>query len=146
MALPDEYRAALRKTEFLEALRADVASHETRIAQLREQIRLAEQELELHEVVLELAHNSPLIAAVGELYDDSAVTSKFASDPLQYCHDENIPLPEGVTLRPGDPDAPPPRLTARVRRGALDMEIVWEREAGFFVRPYSAAPAMAGAR
>jgi hypothetical protein len=146
MALPDEYRAALRKTEFLAALRADVVSHEGRIAQLRDEVRLAEEEIAVHEVILELARNQRLIALVGDLYDDSALTSTFASDPLRYCQEENIPLPDGVTLSPVDTEGPSPRIMARVTRGTSDVEIVWERESGFLVRPYVETEALARAR
>jgi hypothetical protein len=146
MPLPDEYRAAQRKTEYFAALRDDVISHERRIAQLREEIRLAQEEVELHEVVLDLARNDQLIAAIGELYEDSALTSTFASDPDRHCREGNIPLPEGVTLRPLDTEGPSPRLTAHVRRGTWDMEVVWDREIGFFVRPYVNAAAVSGAR
>jgi hypothetical protein len=126
MPLPEEYLASFRN---------DIVSHERRIAELRKAIRLAEEEVALHEVILSLAHNDRLISAVGDLYDESNLTSKFRSDPLLYCQEENIPLPEGVTLSSVDTEGPSPRLTALVRRGSFDMEIVWERDAGFFVRP-----------
>jgi hypothetical protein len=136
MALPDPYGGALRKTRYLSELRNDVNSHQRRITQLQEEIRLAEEEIRLHDVVLELAHNRQLIEAVVDLSDDSGLKSTFATDPLRYCGDAGIALPEGVTLRPVDTKHPSPRLTARVQRGAWDMEIVWERDVGFFVRPY----------
>jgi hypothetical protein len=126
MSLPDEHAAALRD---------DVVAHERRITQLRAGIRLAEDEIELHEVILDLARNEQLIAAVGELYESSGLTSKFASDPQRHCEEQKITLPEGVTLTAIAGEAPSPRLTARVRRGAWDMEIVWERDVGFVVRP-----------
>jgi hypothetical protein len=122
-------------TEHLVALRRDVASHQQRIAQLRAAIRVAEEEIALHEVIIDLAQNDQLIAAVEELYDDSGLDSKFARDPQQRCQEEKIALPDGVTLNPIDTEGPSPRITARVRSGAGDMEIVWDRGVGFFARP-----------
>lgn len=136
MALPDQYSGAVRKTKYLAELQNDVTSHQRRVAQLREEIRRAEEEISFHEVVLDLAHNRQLIETVVNLSDDSGFKSAFATDPHQYCREADIALPEGVTLRPLDTEHPSPRLTAHVRRGAWDMEIVWERDVGFFVRPY----------
>jgi hypothetical protein len=121
--------------EHVTALQQDVTSHERRIAQLREGIRLAEEEVALHEVVLDLARNDQLMAAVGELYEDSALTAGFATDPVGHLQHKKVSLPQGVTLSPIDTEGPSPRLIARVRRGSFDVEVVWEREAGFFVRP-----------
>jgi hypothetical protein len=136
MSLPELYRAEIDKVRYYAELRSDILSHQRRIAELREQVRIAEEEVEFHEVVLDLARNHQLIAAIGNLYNDSALSSTFANDPHRYCRETGIPLPEGTTLSPVDKDGPIPRLTARVRRGSWDMEVVWDREAGFFVRPY----------
>lgn len=125
MAIPEEHVTALRQ---------DVASHERRIAQLREGIRLAEEEVALHEALLDLARNDQLMAAVGDLYDDSALTAGFAIDPAGHLQEKKVPLPDGVTLSPIDTEGPTPRLIARVKRGSFDMEVVWERETGFFLR------------
>jgi hypothetical protein len=85
--------------EHLDWLSEAVGNHERRRAQLREGIRLAEEEAAFQEVLLDLAHNDRLIDALGELYEDVSLTSKFARGPLGYCREENIPLPEGVRLR-----------------------------------------------
>jgi hypothetical protein len=126
MTILEEHRVLLRQ---------DIVAHERLIAQRRQEIRLAEQEIALHEVLIELARNDQLLAAVGELYEDSGLTSTFANDPLRHCQEQDIPLPKGVTLSPVDTEGPSPRLTARVTRGVWDVEVVWDREVGFLVRP-----------
>jgi hypothetical protein len=124
--------------EHLDWIRATVADHQRRLAQLREGVRLAEEEIAFQEAVLELARNDQLIETLGALHEDpSALTSTFAHDPDGYCRENNIPLPEGATLsaisaveREG-----PVRLAAQVRRGPWAVEIVWDREAGFSASP-----------
>jgi hypothetical protein len=135
MPLPDEH---------LDWLREHIADHERRLAQLREGIRLAEEEAGFHEVLLDLARNDQLIeAAVRELYDDTDVTSPFARDPIGYCREQGIPLPEGVTLRVSAVDREEgrsARLTVDVRYGPWAGEIFWDPVDGFNARP-STGPA-----
>ena len=114
-----------------------------RLAQLREGIRLAEEEAAFHKVVLDLLRNDRLLEALGELYDDEELTSRVARDPLDYCRRQEIPLPEGVTLSAVDGEGGSARLVARVKYGAWAMEAGWDHEAGFFAdRPTGPAAAM----
>jgi hypothetical protein len=89
LSLPDEH---------LDWLREHGATHVRRLAELREGIRLAEEEAAFQELLLDLAQNDRLFEALGELYNDAELTSRFARDPLGYGREENILLPEGVTL------------------------------------------------
>jgi len=126
--------------EQLDWVREGIAGHERRIAQLRAGIRLAEEEIGFHEVLLDLGRNHRLIEAIGELYDDTDLTSRFARDPHGYCREEDISLPEGVTLTVSTVDRKEgrsARLAIDVRYGLWAMEIVWDPETGF-----SASPAM----
>lgn len=142
MALEREYQIAIQRSALFATLEKDVISHQLKIIQLREKIRIAEDEIELHEVVLELARNRRLIEAISDFSEVGSSSSKFVHDPLQYCREENIPLPEGVTLYPPNSYDPSHLPTARVRRGIWDMEIVWDGETGFLMRPYHASAAM----
>lgn len=136
LSLPDEQ---------LSWLRDHVDNHVRRLAQLREGIRLAEEEAAFQEVVLELARNDRLFEALGELYNDAELTSRVARDPLGYCREEDIPLPEGVTLSAVNTEGQSTRLVAHVRYGAWAMEVGWDREGGFFASPPTGpAAAMSG--
>jgi hypothetical protein len=123
MALPSEHLAGLR---------ASIESHEQRLAELRDNIRLAEEEAAVHEALLALARDERLIEAVAQVHDDP--DSRFARDPLGHCREESIPLPDGVSLNPVDRKTPN-RITANIRRGDWDVEIAWDREHGFAARP-----------
>jgi hypothetical protein len=123
MPLPEEH---------LDRLRESVKSHEQRLAELRDTIRVAEEEAAVHEALLELARNQGLIEAVAQLHDDPH--SNFAQDPLSHCREQKIPLPEGVSLNPVDKKTPD-RITANVRRGDWDVEVVWDRDRGFAAMP-----------
>src|SRR5208283_5016473 len=80
------------------------------------------------------ARNERLIAAIGELYDDQDMSSKFAADPQAYCAQEGISLPKGVALNPVDTSGSAARLTAVVRRGDSQVDVTWQRDSGFSSR------------
>jgi hypothetical protein len=111
-----------------------LARHEQRVAQLREGIRLAEEEAEFHKVLLDFAANERTIAALEELYDRPDLVSELSDDPAGYCRKRNIYLPEGVTLA-AVKEEDSPHVTAHLRRGPWDMEIGWDYRKGFFATP-----------
>ena len=121
--------------EHLVGLQEHVESLERRLAELRHVIRVAQEETDVNEALLGLARNERLIALVGQMYDDSGLSSKFARDPLTYARKEKIEIPEGVTLNAVDEAGRSTRLTANLRRGAWDVEVVWDRDGGFSARP-----------
>jgi hypothetical protein len=130
VSLPEEHLAGLRES---------VEDHERRLAQLREGIRLAEEEAAVHEALLDLARNERLIRLLGKMHEDSSLFSRFARDPLGCCQEENVSLPKCITLNALEKEAPT-RLTGNVRHGSWDVEVAWDREGGFSARPLSGEP------
>jgi hypothetical protein len=127
MALPPEQVASLRD---------GIEAHTQRITELREWIKLAEEEISLHEALRDFVGDERLGAALGEVFDKPALTSELARDPLRYCREKDVVLPEGLTLAAVETRAEPStRLTAHLTYGAWDVEAVWDSEAGFFARP-----------
>ena|SRR5438132_14136287 len=126
MSLSAEHRAKLRELG---------EDHERRIHALQSVIRAAQQELAVHEVLLGLVHNEALIAALGELHVDSDHRAKAARDPVRYCAEHGISLPPEVTVHPVQGSGPSMLLSASVRVGDCEIEVVWDREAGFNARP-----------
>jgi hypothetical protein len=130
VSLPERHLAGLRES---------VENHQRRLAQLREGIRLAEEEVAVHEAILDLAGNEQLITLLANMYEDRDLTARFARDPVGFCHEGSISLPGCVTLNAVD-EAAPTRLTANVRYGTWDVEILWDREMGFSARPLAGQP------
>jgi hypothetical protein len=127
--LPEEHLTGLRKS---------VEDHEQRIAELREVIIPAiEEEIALHEALRDLAQNEDLIALVGEVHDDPSLASSLARAPQEYLEKKDVPLPANVTLSAVDADESVARLTVNLSVGSTNVEVIWDREAGFFARPLS---------
>lgn len=108
-----------------------IRAHDQRIHELREAIRVAEDEISIHEALIALARNHRLIAAIEQLHDKHAQTSEFATDPQTYCTEQAILLPEGVTLNPLDTSGSSARFTAVVRRAGREVQAWWDSETGF---------------
>jgi hypothetical protein len=126
MSLPDQQLADLRELG---------ETHKRRIRVLQDAIRAAQQELAVHEVLLGLTQDEALVAALGNLYADSSDQATFARNPVQYCAKHGISLPPEVTLHAVQEHGPSTLMSANVRVGDWEIEVVWSRETGFHARP-----------
>ena len=99
------------------ALRRDVYSHTRRIEQLQALIRAAEDEIAVHESVLELASDARLVSAIIDAGKGGPFSTK------------NFAVPPGVTLEAGAGEQP--RLNATVHHGGAVMQITWGPDIGF---------------
>src|SRR5512132_2332889 len=122
--------------EQLTALRECAEAHQRRITDLREWIRVAEEEIRLHELLRDFIRNDRVVAVLGRFFDDSKLLVEFAGDPLRYSREEGVTLPEGLTLNGAEAtEDPAPRVTAYLTYGAWNVEAIWDREGGFYARP-----------
>jgi hypothetical protein len=115
-----------------QALRKDLNSHDGRIEELRHLVEIAEDEIAIHEAVLELGRNERLVSAINEFgSSDSGLRNEIPPDFAQYCTEQEIPIPAGVSFVPVGADDEPLPLKAEVRRGRAVMEIIWAPDIGF---------------
>jgi hypothetical protein len=118
MPLPHEQLAEFRK---------GLAEHERRVAQLREGIRLAREEIEFHQLLLGFAQNERTIAALHELHDRHDLLAELVQDPTDYCQARGIPVPQGVTLVPTAGG-----VAVDLQYGAWSMRVGWNLQTGLF--------------
>jgi hypothetical protein len=121
--------------EQVAALRSTAAGHEQQIARLRGVIQLAEEEIGLHESLLELLRNDRAVSLLERLHGSPELARKFAADPLAHCTDEEITLPEGLTINSVEIDESSGRLTIYLGYRAWNAEVIWDRDAGPAVEP-----------
>jgi len=126
MPISEETSAGLRK---------DLDSHSRRIEELRRLVEVAEDEIAIHEAVLELGRNERIISAIEELRNGEANSrNEILADFGRYCAEQGVPTPAGVIFVPaGSYDELFP-LRAEVRRGHAAMEIIWAPDIGFVGR------------
>jgi hypothetical protein len=117
------------------ALRKDLHSHSRQIEELRRLVEVAEDEIAIHEAVLELGRNERLISAIEELRNSEPDSwNEVLADFGPYCAQQDIPIPAGVTFVAAGADDNPLPLRAEVRRGRAVMEIIWAPDIGFVGR------------
>lgn len=122
--------------EQLAALREGIQAHELRIAELRSTIRSAEDEIGLHEALIELVGAEWFAPELGELYEDSDLFDKLAENPPGYLEERSLSLPEGLTLVGVlSRKEPSTRVTAFLGYGDWNVEAIWDHAAGFYARP-----------
>jgi hypothetical protein len=123
-------------TEQFAELRQGAGAHERRIAELRDVIRLAQEEIGLHEALLEVSRDNHIEETITQFRDDPSLISGFAEDPLGFCGEHEISFPQGLTLIAAQvTDEPSTRITAYFSYGDWNVEAVWDLEQGFNARP-----------
>ena len=116
-------------------LRKDLYSHSRRIEELRRLVEVAEDEIAIHEAVLELGRNERIISAIEELSSgETSSRNEIIGDFGRHCAQQGMPLPAGVTFVPAGTDDEPLPLRAEIRRGHAVMEIIWAPDIGFVGR------------
>lgn len=116
-------------------LRHLIGAHERRLLDLREALQLAEEEVELHEVLLNLARNERIEQTLGSLLAQWELSQELASDPIAFCRSRGITLPEGVRLNAVELDERESRLAMHLGYGNWNVEVMFDREGRLAVMP-----------
>lgn len=122
------------------ALREGVQAHEQRVADLERAIRVAEEEIVVQRMLIELAQDDQLTSALGELYASPTRAWKDPRDLVQYWREQGIILPDGATLQSVSMRDDSTSLTLRLLYGEWELEVRWDSERGFAVRPRTSEP------
>jgi hypothetical protein len=124
MSLSDSQLAAIRSGE---------EGHALRIAELSARIRRAQEEIAVHEALLDFIRSDQVLALLADLNDSDALAVTIAEDPFDFIRDRQLPLPEGMALNAvefaADPNA---RLIAYFSYGSWNLEAIWDREGGIY--------------
>jgi hypothetical protein len=123
----------------LERLRKDLAGHERRLSQLRESIRIQTEEIRLHETIVRLGHDTHLLAALGELYDDPELLREVDRKPRDYFEHKGVAVPQNAKIRVVNSSPTGTRIEARMEQGTYRYTVSWESRSGFSLEA-SAAP------
>jgi hypothetical protein len=132
--LPRGHRARLRK---------GIKDAKQYITELREVVIPAiEEEIELYEVLLQVAQNEEFIAMVEEIYEDPTLAQSLVEAPEEYLEEKGVRFPENASLNEIDAEETGERLTVNLDVGSSNVDIIWVRELGFFARPISPHPTL----
>lgn len=125
--------------EHLSRLAEDLKNHERRLEELRESIRLQQDEIAVHETVLKLGQDKRLLDALNELYDTPATAKALRSNAKEHFRSKGVPFPDNADLRVVD-DAPDRiALEAELQQGAYRYKVTWSRSDGFGLQSIGSA-------
>jgi seryl-tRNA synthetase len=122
-------------TDHFTRLDDDLREHERRMDTIRQQIEQLNDELVIHETVLELGRSERVRNAVRrmlEAADESEVTEGTVSAELE---DAGVVLPEGTIVRIGEKDDGGQVIEGLFVSGSLDYTITLDTRTGFSVSP-----------
>jgi len=117
--------------EHLDRLRKELTGHERRLSQLRESIRLQQEEIRLHETVIRLGQDGHLLAALGQIYDDPELISEVSRNPRDYFERKGVAVPQGAKVEVANSSPQATRIEARIEQGLYRYIVEWERGSGF---------------
>jgi hypothetical protein len=124
-------------------LRKAIKDEKQYITELREVVIPAiEEEIVLCEGLLQVAQNKEFIAMVEGIHEDPTLAKSLAKAPEEYFEEKGVQFPENVRLNAVEADESGERLTVNLDVGSSIVEIIWDRELGFFARPISPHPTL----
>lgn len=118
--------------EQLERLEADLAGRERWALCLQRHIVAVQNELAMHESIIDLGRNTSVLKVIEELYDRPGLGEEIARGPRSFFSNRGISLPEDSTVNivGGEPG---PAIEIRVRTGTFEYGVGWSRRDGFYV-------------
>jgi hypothetical protein len=117
----------------LDRLAKELIGHERRATELRESIRLQQDELKVHETVLRLGRDDRLLAALNELHDQQDLFQDISTDLRGHFASKGVEVPEGAEI-----EVSGTRLLAHMQQGPYRYKAIWDRTSGFSVEVVSA--------
>jgi hypothetical protein len=126
----------------LRSLDAALKDHEARLEQLRAEARFLQEEIVLHATIVALGREEQILAAVGELEGKSDVGVRFAENAAEYCDEQGVRLPDGVTLNPRRGPEGTTWVIGRVQSGDWEVDLLWDPAKGFAARPVKQPPTL----
>jgi hypothetical protein len=106
-----------------------IEAHESRVAELRGLIRMAEQEAALHEAIIRLSRDDELMRLVSKHCNGGQIELLDGTEAVA------ATLPENATLKAPRADDTSGSLTAELTCGDWSVTVGWHPESGFYAAP-----------
>lgn len=116
-------------------LRKNAASHVSRLTELRQIIRRAEEEADVHETLLALAQDERLLELVAEYREDPDHLVQAAEAYLSSASLKTAGFSPSATFDFSSAQRSTQRATVQLHCGRWLIEVGWDREVGFLAIP-----------
>ena len=118
----------------LQQLNAALNGHEKRIESLKDQIKNMQEEIVVHETLLNLGRDSNLIGALNNLLDDPKLAGNIAERADSYFAEKGVKFPTGTKLKVKGGGSQLV-IEADIKQGHFEYKAVWEQGDGFSTAP-----------
>ena len=119
----------------LQQLNAALDGHAKRIENLKEQIKHMQEEVVVHETLLNLGRDSKLLGALNTLVkSDPKLASNIAERADTYFAEKGVKFPPGTKLKVKG-GAAQLVIEADIKQGHIEYKAVWEQSNGFSSAP-----------
>jgi len=122
----------------LQQLNAVMGDHEKRIESLKGQIKNMQEEIAVHETLLNLGRDSNLISALNSLADDPKLATSIADRADKYFAEKGVKFPPGTKLKVKGGGSQLV-VEAEIKQGHFDYKAVWDQGNGFSSAPIDEA-------
>lgn len=123
------------KEKHLRALEAARSDHVRRIDELRKQIKLQEDEIQAHTLILAVSGNRDLMSALVKATEDPNFFGDLDGREIEYLKSLNIELPPESRMMVERKKNSIHRIDLCVRTGEYSFRMTWSAAAGFFTSP-----------
>jgi len=118
----------------LQQLNAALDGHAKRNENLKDQIKHMQEEVLVHETLLNLGRDSKLLGALNTLVDDPKAASNIAERADTYFAEKGVKFPPGTKLRVKGGSSQLV-IEADIKQGHFEYKAVWEQSNGFSSAP-----------
>lgn len=122
-------------SKHLKRLQQGLEIHAKRIDELRKQIKLQNDEISAHSLIIALGGNKKLIKALSSLIDDAGFFDRIQGKELDFLKKIGVQLPPGSRIALTRNGKRSLRADVLVRTGEYAFTLTWENLKGFSTHP-----------
>jgi len=119
----------------LEALKLGQVQHSIRIDELRKQIKLQEDEIGAHSLILALGGSDQVLEALAQFSEDADFRKKVQGKELEYLSSLGVGLPADTRISVTTGANDNISVEIRTRSGEYAFRIAWDSITGFVTGP-----------
>ncbi len=115
----------------LDQLNADLPNHEQRLASLKTAVADMQSEIEVHNVILQIARDPKILKALADVHDNPAIADQIGKDPQGFVQSRGIHLPPGTTITVSKPGSQSAAVSANFQIGRFRVGLQYDTVNGF---------------
>lgn len=121
--------------EHMKNLKNDLIVHKKRLLNLQRDIKHIQEEIDVHEMILELGNDEKIIAVLNELYEKPKLVKNIIKDTNTFFEKRGAIIPPNATLFVKSKDEKSVVVEAHFKQGPYVFKMIWDSNKGFSLVP-----------